>query len=69
MFTGRLSQDSAPWVRDHAIYGTVIVPGTALVELAGAAGRQTGSPVVEELVLEAPLVLGDGVSVRVQVTV
>ncbi|MGW6951433.1 SDR family NAD(P)-dependent oxidoreductase [Streptomyces xanthophaeus] len=69
VFTGRLSQDSAPWVRDHAIYGTVIVPGTALVELAGAAGRQTGSPVVEELVLEAPLVLGDAVSVRVQVTV
>ncbi|MFD8953932.1 SDR family NAD(P)-dependent oxidoreductase [Streptomyces xanthophaeus] len=69
VFTGRLSQDSAPWVRDHTVYGTVIVPGTALVELAGAAGRQTGSPVVEELVLEAPLVLEDGVSVRVQVTV
>ncbi|MFD7099546.1 SDR family NAD(P)-dependent oxidoreductase, partial [Streptomyces xanthophaeus] len=69
VFTGRLSQDSAPWVRDHTVYGTVIVPGTALVELAGAAGRQTGCPVVEELVLEAPLVLGDGVSVRVQVTV
>ncbi|MEU9110096.1 SDR family NAD(P)-dependent oxidoreductase [Streptomyces xanthophaeus] len=69
VFTGRLSQDSAPWVRDHTVYGTVIVPGTALVELAGAAGRQTGCAVVEELVLEAPLVLGDGAAVRVQVTV
>ncbi|WP_411572719.1 polyketide synthase dehydratase domain-containing protein [Streptomyces xanthophaeus] len=69
VFTGRLSQDSAPWVRDHVVLGMVIVPGTALVELAGAAGRQAGSPVVEELVLEAPLILDDNASVHLQVKV
>ncbi|WSY90942.1 SDR family NAD(P)-dependent oxidoreductase [Streptomyces sp. NBC_00873] len=69
VFTGRLSHDTAPWVRDHVVLGSVIVPGTALVELAGAAGREAGSPVVEELVLEAPLMLDDSVAVRVQVTV
>ncbi|MEU3256170.1 SDR family NAD(P)-dependent oxidoreductase [Streptomyces sp. NPDC006997] len=69
VFTGRLSQDSAPWVRDHVVFGAVLLPGTALVELAGAAGREAGSPVVEELVLEAPLVLDEVTAVRVQVTV
>ncbi|MEV7417051.1 SDR family NAD(P)-dependent oxidoreductase [Streptomyces sp. NPDC089919] len=69
VFTGRLSLESAPWVRDHEVLGTVLVPGTALVELAYAAGRQTGAPVVEELVLEAPLVLEAGRPVHVQVTV
>ena len=54
---------------DHAVLGMVIVPGTALVELALAAGRQAGSPVVEELVLEAPLILEDARAVQVQVTV
>ncbi len=69
VFTGVLSQDAAPWVRDHVVYGLVVVPGTALVELAGAAGRHAGSAVVEELVLEAPLVWEGGRAVRVQVTV
>ncbi|MCW5254784.1 polyketide synthase dehydratase domain-containing protein, partial [Streptomyces sp. SHP 1-2] len=69
VFTGRLSQDTAPWVKDHVVHGSVVVPGTALVELVGAAGRQAGSPVVEELVLEAPLVLDAAGAVHVQVRV
>ncbi|MER7765057.1 type I polyketide synthase [Streptomyces sp. NPDC097619] len=69
VFTGRLSRDSAPWVTDHQVLGMVVVPGTALVELAMAAGRRTGVPVLEELVLAAPLVLDGGAAVRVQVTV
>jgi acyl transferase domain-containing protein/NADPH:quinone reductase-like Zn-dependent oxidoreductase len=69
LFTGRLSQASTPWVRDHVVMGVVLAPGTALVELALAAGRHTGCPVVEELVLEAPLVLRERAAVQVQVTV
>ncbi|MEV6766974.1 type I polyketide synthase, partial [Streptomyces sp. NPDC051105] len=69
VFTGRLSQESASWVRDHAVFGTVIVPGTALVELAVAVGRHVGTAVLEELVLEAPLVLDGDAAVQLQVTV
>ncbi|MFD7101133.1 acyltransferase domain-containing protein, partial [Streptomyces xanthophaeus] len=69
VFTGRLSPDASPWVRDHAVYGTVIVPGTALVELALNAGGLTGCPVVEELVLQAPLILSEDGARQVQVTV
>src|SRR5437588_1895088 len=69
VFSGRLSAEGQPWVREHAVLGRVIVPGTALVELALTAGRETGSPEVEELVLEAPLLLADEGAVQVQVTV
>ncbi|MEU3664533.1 SDR family NAD(P)-dependent oxidoreductase [Streptomyces sp. NPDC032940] len=67
VFTGRISQDSVPWVRDHAVLGAVLLPGTALVEMAAAAGRRVGSPVVEELVLEAPLILDEDTWVHLQV--
>ncbi|WP_370592635.1 type I polyketide synthase [Streptomyces sp. NBRC 109706] len=70
VLAGRVTQESAPWLRDHAVFGTVIVPGAALVELVLTAGRQAGSPVVDELVLEAPLVLPDEEAARqLQVTV
>ena len=49
----------SPWLADHAVFGTVLVPGTALVELAAWAGGQAGCPRVQELTLEAPLVLPD----------
>jgi NADPH:quinone reductase-like Zn-dependent oxidoreductase len=69
LFTGRLSADAQPWTRDHRILGTVILPGAALVELALAAGRHAGTPVVDELVLHAPLTLAAGVARQLQVAV
>ncbi|WP_394620181.1 SDR family NAD(P)-dependent oxidoreductase [Lentzea sp. JNUCC 0626] len=68
LFTGRLSLRSHPWLADHALLGTALVPGTALVELALQAGAQAGSPVLEELTLEAPIVLSaQGIQVQVAV--
>ncbi|MEV0429370.1 SDR family NAD(P)-dependent oxidoreductase [Micromonospora sp. NPDC050495] len=69
LFTGRVSRDGAPWLADHTVLDTVIAPGTLLVDLVLAAGRHTGSPVIGELTLEAPLVLPDTAAVRLQVTV
>ncbi|MFG2911280.1 SDR family NAD(P)-dependent oxidoreductase [Kitasatospora sp. NPDC048298] len=69
LFTGRLSVESHPWLADHAVLGSVIVPGTAFVELAVRAGDQVGCSLVEELTLEAPLVLPGSGGVQVQVTV
>ncbi|MGW5767484.1 acyltransferase domain-containing protein, partial [Streptomyces tendae] len=57
VFAGRLSAASQGWLVDHAVHGTVLVPGTALVELALAAGDQMGCGRLEELTLQAPLVL------------
>ncbi|WP_186763362.1 type I polyketide synthase [Lentzea tibetensis] len=67
MLTGRVAVGAHPWLADHAISGAVLVPGAALVEMAIHAGDQVSCPVLDELVLEAPLRL-DGVT-RVQVSV
>ncbi|MEU9447015.1 SDR family NAD(P)-dependent oxidoreductase, partial [Streptomyces sp. NPDC048304] len=69
VFTSRLSLQSHPWLAGHAIGGVVIVPGTAYVDLAVRAGDEFGYGVLEELVIEAPLVLPERGAVRVQVAV
>ncbi|MFF3020363.1 type I polyketide synthase [Streptomyces sp. NPDC057939] len=69
VFAGRLSLSTHPWLADHAILGSVLLPGTAFVELATRAGDQLGCDHLEELTLEAPLVLPErgGVQLRVRV--
>src|SRR6187551_321452 len=57
LFTGRLSLATHPWLADHAVAGTVLLPGTALVELALKAGSEVGAELLEELTLQAPLIL------------
>ncbi|WP_210583637.1 type I polyketide synthase [Streptomyces sp. GESEQ-35] len=69
VFTSRLSLQTHPWLAGHAIGGVVIVPGTAYVDLAVRAGDEFGYGVLEELVIEAPLVLPERGGVRVQVAV
>ncbi|MEU5808948.1 type I polyketide synthase [Streptomyces sp. NPDC047718] len=69
LFTGRISAGSHPWFADHAVAGTLLVPGTALVELALHAGAALGCEHVEELVLQAPLVLPDAGALQLQITV
>ncbi|WP_156758128.1 type I polyketide synthase, partial [Actinokineospora pegani] len=66
VFSSRLSPRSHPWLADHAIGGVVILPGSGLVELAVRAGDEAGCPVLDELVVEAPLVVPE-TGVRVQV--
>ncbi len=68
LLTGALSVAAHPWLADHAIRGTVLVPGTALLEFAAQAGLRAGCERVEELVLHEPLALPPGRSVEVQVT-
>ncbi|MEV4615454.1 SDR family NAD(P)-dependent oxidoreductase [Kitasatospora sp. NPDC049258] len=69
LLTGRLSLATHPWLADHVVQGTVIVPGTALLELAIRAGDEVGATVLDELVVEAPLVLPQRGAVHVQVAV
>ncbi|MDF3293296.1 SDR family NAD(P)-dependent oxidoreductase, partial [Streptomyces sp. RB6PN23] len=69
LFTGVLSAGSRGWVADHVVLGSVLLPGTAFVELAVHAGVRVGAERLEELTLEAPLVLPVGVGVRLQLVV
>ncbi|MFJ6690607.1 SDR family NAD(P)-dependent oxidoreductase [Streptomyces sp. NPDC091294] len=69
VLTGRLSPAAQPWLADHALGGTVLLPGTAFVELAVRAGDQVGCPVLDELTLHTPLALPPRGEVQVQVMV
>ncbi|MCM9082282.1 type I polyketide synthase [Streptomyces spororaveus] len=69
LLTGRLSLDTHPWLADHAVAGTVLLPGTAFVELALRAGDQVGCDLIDELTLAAPLVLPEHGGVELQITV
>ncbi|WP_435135599.1 type I polyketide synthase [Actinacidiphila sp. bgisy144] len=69
VFVGRFSVAAQPWLADHAVHGTVLVPGAALVELALRAGDEVGCGRLEELTLQAPLVLPASGAVQIQVTV
>ncbi|MGP4053005.1 SDR family NAD(P)-dependent oxidoreductase, partial [Streptomyces sp. 2A115] len=69
VFTSRLSLRSHPWLADHAIGGVALIPGTVYVDLAVRAGDEFGYGVLEELVIEAPLVLPERGGVRLQVAV
>ncbi|KDN87764.1 type I polyketide synthase [Kitasatospora cheerisanensis] len=69
LFTGRFSVRSHPWLADHGVYEGVLFPATAFLELAVRAGDQVGCDQVEELTLEAPLVLPAGGAVALQLTV
>ncbi|WP_394839471.1 SDR family NAD(P)-dependent oxidoreductase [Pendulispora rubella] len=57
VFTGRLSLAEQPWLAGHQVFGEVILPGAAFVELALAAAHRVGLDRIEELTLESPIAL------------
>ncbi|MBV8931309.1 MAG: SDR family NAD(P)-dependent oxidoreductase, partial [Kutzneria sp.] len=69
VFTGRLSRAAHPWLVDHDVLDTVLLPGTGFVELALWAGEQVGASTLDELVLHEPLLIPDhdGVQIRISV--
>ncbi|MET9888361.1 SDR family NAD(P)-dependent oxidoreductase, partial [Streptomyces sp. NPDC006430] len=69
VLTGRVSPRSQPWLADHVIAGSTLLPGTAFVELALRAGEETGWERLDELIMEAPLLLPVTGGVALQIVV
>jgi acyl transferase domain-containing protein/D-arabinose 1-dehydrogenase-like Zn-dependent alcohol dehydrogenase/NADP-dependent 3-hydroxy acid dehydrogenase YdfG/acyl carrier protein len=69
LLTGRLSQKELPWLADHAVAGTAILPGTAFAELCLRAGQEVGAAHLQELILEAPLPIPAEGALQLQVIV
>jgi acyl transferase domain-containing protein/acyl carrier protein len=69
LLTGRLSLTTHPWLADHSVTGTPLLPGTGFVELALRAGAEVGCEAVEELTLHLPLVLPEDRALQIQVAV
>ncbi|MFJ4149320.1 type I polyketide synthase [Streptomyces galbus] len=67
VLTGLWSLRTQAWLADHTVFGAVVVPATAHLDLALSAGRRVGAPAVEELSLEVPLVLPAAGDVRVRI--
>ena len=57
VFTGRISAETQPWLADHVVRGSILLPGTGFVDLALWAADQAGCSWVEELTLASSLVL------------
>ncbi|WP_455755126.1 SDR family NAD(P)-dependent oxidoreductase [Streptomyces olivaceoviridis] len=69
VLTGRISLGTHGWLADHRVLGNALLPGTLLVDLALAAGRQAGRSRLGELTLHAPLVVPEDGDVALQVRV
>jgi acyl transferase domain-containing protein/acyl carrier protein len=69
LFTSRISLDTHSWLSDHAVMGVVSLPGTAFLELALCVAHKVGCGFVEELTIDAPLVLGNTGAVLLQLSV
>ncbi|MFG2533580.1 beta-ketoacyl synthase N-terminal-like domain-containing protein, partial [Streptomyces sp. NPDC048516] len=69
IFTGRLSVQTLPWLAEHAVQGRVLLPGTAYLDLLLHAAAQVGCDRIEDLTLQAPLVLPPKGAARLHVTV
>ncbi|MER6186051.1 SDR family NAD(P)-dependent oxidoreductase, partial [Streptomyces sp. NPDC001652] len=69
LLSGTLTRRTAPWIPDHAVTGQVLLPGTALVELALRVGEQVGCARLEELTLQAPLIVPEQGALRLQIAV
>ena len=69
VFAGRLSVTTQPWIADHRASGTAVLPAAAFVEFAVRAADEVGCERVEELTLEAPLLLPEHGALQLQVAV
>ncbi|UUU25872.1 type I polyketide synthase [Streptomyces sp. DSM 40750] len=69
LFTSRLSPQTHPWLVDHMVQDTILLPGTAFLELALHVADQVGCDRVEELTLTAPLALPERGAVHLQLAV
>ncbi|MGW0559025.1 polyketide synthase dehydratase domain-containing protein, partial [Streptomyces sp. NPDC002926] len=66
LFTTTLTATAHPWLNDHTIAGTTLLPGTALLELALHAGDLVDHPQVAELTLHSPITLPAQLQITVE---
>ncbi|MCX5612951.1 amino acid adenylation domain-containing protein [Streptomyces sp. NBC_00047] len=71
VLTGRIDA-TAPgqrWLSDHKVFGTVLLPGTGILDMVLAAAERVGATGIDTLTLTTPLVLPATGALRVQVAV
>ncbi|MCI3227384.1 SDR family NAD(P)-dependent oxidoreductase, partial [Streptomyces sp. NP-1717] len=66
VFTGTLNQHTHPWLSDHTVTGTNVLPATAYIDLALHAGHHTNHPHLAELEMHQPLVVPEQGTLQLQ---
>jgi len=56
VMSGRLSPSALAWVADHEVHGSVLMPGTGLLELALAAAARCETRTISELTMAEPMI-------------
>ncbi|WP_198946574.1 SpnB-like Rossmann fold domain-containing protein, partial [Pseudofrankia asymbiotica] len=69
VLTGRVSLAEQPWLADHALDATTLLPAAAFLDLALHAAHRTQATRLDTLTVEAPLVLADSGAVHLQLAV
>ncbi|WP_428842095.1 SDR family NAD(P)-dependent oxidoreductase, partial [Mycobacterium riyadhense] len=69
VISGRLSASTNTWLTGHRIHGTVVFPATGFIEVLLHAGQHVDCPVIDELILHAPLALAEHVPTDLQIIV
>ncbi|MFI9585709.1 SDR family NAD(P)-dependent oxidoreductase [Streptomyces sp. NPDC052236] len=69
VWSGLLSPRDHPWLAEHVVAGETLLPGAAFAELVSRAAREIGYDRVDELTLEAPLVLPPETDVQLRLVV
>ena len=70
IWSASISTEKQPWLKDHAVSGTTLVPGSAYVEMAAVAGKLIfgdAASLSERLILIEAAPLTEGKSVELQV--
>ncbi|MEU1290771.1 polyketide synthase dehydratase domain-containing protein, partial [Kitasatospora sp. NPDC005856] len=69
VLTGRISLDAQPWLGDHAVQDTVLLPGTAFLDIALRAASAVGCTHAEDITLDNPLLVPERGTVDLQIQV
>jgi NAD(P)-dependent dehydrogenase (short-subunit alcohol dehydrogenase family) len=69
LLSGRVSLRTHPWLADHGAGESILLPGTAFLEVAIRAADEVGCATVEELTVHIPLSLPQRGGVQLQVWV
>ncbi|MEU0931679.1 type I polyketide synthase, partial [Streptomyces malaysiensis] len=68
ILTGHISPAQHGWLADHAVNGTPLLPGTALVDIALHAGDHTNHTTLDELIIHTPITLTHPTTIQLTTT-
>ncbi|GAB3412741.1 SDR family NAD(P)-dependent oxidoreductase [Flindersiella endophytica] len=67
LLTGRVSLATHPWVADHRVGEQILLSGTAVLDMVACASREVEAGQLEQLVLEAPLIVPEDGEIQLRV--